>query len=542
MLHQFLALAWLVSNRLVLLETSRDEVPATITRLKMKSEDTVDVVFGAALALRRLTPRRVCHVLKEACYGGRESGAPAEREVSRQRVNLRVSMLEGLRTAGIVMVDAAQVADIILASSPTGTAGNGGGSRGGGEAAESKEGLSWGAAGNGGRFVLLDCRPQGAAAATAATSSGTAEMEAALEAREKGAERGGVIWRRIKPEDYLGEKSTALAELLREVSAPGLGVRAGEGRELSDIGRLIGVEASGHRSVDKRTAAAAATGNGSTAPCGGDADCGGGGSGSAATHVCFVGTGKRGGKGGGGRTYGAAVAAVGPPEGRLALAASRSCLTSHVCVLEGGFPALEAALRKRSSERGNAPLKSGAVSPLVSGGVVDAPAPSASPQEGVGSDASRVGGGVESFPRSGSEGIDLCDASYVAVTGVSVAGQSEVGTAAAAAAEGSPSRESSQSYPLKTATSGSLTPGGTRNASEESGVPLPPPLVTTPVQTLERKMSRPASSSKISESFRAYAAKGADEMGRGLRSLPLTASRPLEVRSRGRVATFVRPS
>ena len=138
MLHQFLALAWLVSNRLLLMKTSRDDVPATITRLKMMSEDTVDVVFGAALALQRVTPRRVCRVLREACYGA-GGGAPAEREVSRHGVNLRVSMLEGLRTAGVVMVDAAQVAEIILASAPTGAAGKPGGSGGDGEATESKD-------------------------------------------------------------------------------------------------------------------------------------------------------------------------------------------------------------------------------------------------------------------------------------------------------------------------------------------------------------------------------------------------------------------
>ena len=530
-LHQFLALAWLVSNRLLLLETARDDVPETITRLKMKSEDTVDAVFGAALALRRLTPRRVCHLLREACYGGGLGGAPARREVSRQCVDRRVSVLKGLKTAGVVMVDATEVAEIVLASSPTGAAGEGGG-----EAAESKEGLSWDAAGNGGRFVLLDCRPQRAApSVAAATSPGAAEMEAVIGGR-KGAENRGVIWRRIKAEDYLGENSAALAELLREVSAPGPGVRAEEARVLSDMEGPVGLDASGHKSVEKR-AAAAATGHGSrnatAGPCGSDDGRGDG----AATHVCFVGTGK----GEGGGNSGATAAAAGPPECRLALAASRSCLTNHVCVLEGGFRALAAALFGRRLKSVNDPLKSGVATPLVSGGTVDAPSLSASPREREGSNASRVGAGVESFPRSGSESIDLCEATFVAVTGVSVVGQSEVGTAAAAVAAaaadagGSPARDSSQSCHLETATSGSLTPGGSRKASEESVVvvPLPPPLVTTPVQTLERKMTRPASSSKISESFRAYAAKSADEMGRGLRSLPLTASRPLEVRSTG---------
>ncbi|CAM9421191.1 unnamed protein product [Laminaria digitata] len=512
-LHQFLALAWLVSNRLLLLETSRDDVPATVTRLKMQSEDTVDVVFRAAVALRRLTPRRVCHVLREACYGGGEGTALAEREVSRQdTTNVRVSMLEGLRTAGIVMVDAAQVAEILLASSPTGAAGTRGGSRGGGEAAESKEGLSWGAAGSGGRFVLLDCRPQGTSTAAAAFSE-TAETEAVIEAREKGAERGEVIWRRIKPEFFLGEKFAALAELLREVSAPALGVGAEEGRELSDIGR----EANGHSSADESAAGAAIAG--------------GGAGGGAATHVCFVGTGKRGGKGGGGRANDATVPAAGPPECRLARAASRSCLTSHVCVLEGGFPALEAALRQRTSEGGNA--QSGVVTPLVSGGVVDgvvdALASSASPREEVKSDASTLGAGGESFPRLGGKGIGLGDATNVAADAVSIVEQLEVLTAATAAtAGGSPARVSSQSSPGKTAPSGSLASGGTPSASEARGVPLPPPLVTTLVQPLDRKMGRLASSSKISEPFRAYAAKSADEMGRGLRSLPLTASRPLE--------------
>lgn len=527
MLHQFLALAWLVSNRPLLLETSRDDVPETITRLKMKSEETVDVVFGIALTLQRLTPRRVCHVLREACYGGGVGGAPAEREVSRQCVDHRVSVLEGLKTAGIVMVDATQVAEIILASSPTDAVGEG---SGGG--AESNEGLCWGAAGNGGRFVLLDCRPQG-----------VAETEAAIGAREKDAERRGVIWRRIKAKDYLGENPAALAELLREVSAPAPGVQAEEARVLPDMGRLVCLEASGHRSVENRAAAAAAataaTSNGSrnapTGPCGSDAGRGGG----SATHVCFVGTGK----GGGGRTYGATVAAAGPPECRLALAASRSCLTSHVCVLEGGFPALEAALRQKRSESVNAPLKSGVATPLVSGGTVDDPSLSASPREGEGSNASRIGASVESFPRSGSDGTNLCgEATCVAVTGVSVVGQPEVGTAAVAAdAGGSPARESSQSCPRETASSESLAPGGTRNASKESVVPLPPPLVTTPVQTLERKMTRPASSSKISEPFRAYAAKSADEMGRGLRSLPLTASKPLEVSTGGACRCLTAP-
>ena len=553
MLHQFLALAWLVSNRLLLLETSRDDVPETLTGLKMQYEGTVDRVFGVAVGLQRLTPRRVCRVLAEACYGGGRGGDDLEASLSGQAAtNLRVSTLEGLRAAGIVMVDATQVAEILLASSAANNAGKRGRSRGGGdEAAEGKESSSWGAAGNGGRFVLLDCRPQGPAAAAAAAaaavssgaavsaSSGVAEMEEAIKAREKGAAGGEVIWRRIKPKAYLAQKSTALADLLTELSAPPTEVRvAQEGGGLSEIELGVGLEASGHGFAEEKSADNGDSGNAATAPNGGDARRGSGGG--ATTHICFVGTGKwGGGKGGGGGTNGASVAAAGPPESRLARAASRSCLTSHVCVLEGGFPALEAALRQRTSEAGSenadaTPLENGVEStPLVSGGAVDAPDSSTSTLEGVGSGADG-GTDAEPLPRRGREATGAGEATYVADTGVSFVEQPETltaaATAAAAAGRPPPGEKSSPLSPGEAATSDSLSPEGVPSASGESGVSLPPPLVTTPSTSLERKICKLACSSKISESFRTYAANSADEMGRGLRSLPLAASKPLEVR------------
>lgn len=58
---------------------------------------------------------------------------------------------------------------------------------------------------------------------------------------------------------------------------------------------------------------------------------------------------------------------------------------------------------------------------------------------------------------------------------------------------------------------------------------MPPPLVSGPSQGLERKASRLAGKRRISEPFRVYAAKSADEMGGALRSLPLAASKPFEV-------------
>lgn len=52
----------------MLLQTRRDEVPATVTKLRFPSVEAVDGVWAMAGLLRRCTPRWVCDMLRVVCY------------------------------------------------------------------------------------------------------------------------------------------------------------------------------------------------------------------------------------------------------------------------------------------------------------------------------------------------------------------------------------------------------------------------------------------------------------------------------------------
>lgn len=68
LLHQFLALAWLLRNRRVLLETRIDDVPEAVSRLRLQSEEDLKIMWEMAVELRRSTPQMVCEILQSLCY------------------------------------------------------------------------------------------------------------------------------------------------------------------------------------------------------------------------------------------------------------------------------------------------------------------------------------------------------------------------------------------------------------------------------------------------------------------------------------------
>lgn len=517
-LHQFLALAWLLTNRRLLLGTSQDDVPEAVSRLRFQSTEIVDTVFGAALRLRKSTPRFFCHVLRRACYedvgeGGSTTG-PGGRGTA---VHPRVSLLGDLKATGIVLADADQVAEILLARNFSSTV-----TSGVQEAADCQEnGTHWSAGSAGDRFVLVDCRIPGDA-----TPLAGAAAEANGGAHERKACRTSVVWRRLDPSRCFGRESTAVAELLQEFFGS-VGAGAADGACCGSGGADHGLS------------------NGSALSAGTDVvgHCNNGvsfafspsstrkpGEQTATTHVCFIGAGRQGSKAGQSWNSGADAAAAAATEAgvayRLARAASCSCLTPRVCVLDGGFAALDEALARRRSESlpysaDFAPVPDGA-----DGGAASLSAVSQR-QETTG----------DATPR-GFEGDALCKAAVVAVfaggegvaPGVkrSGSGLGHGGAAAKATGTSSPSPTSAPSSEAAT----SPNAAGLRNAAagaagNEVSVPRPP---TTPrSHSFERKLSRPASSSRISEPFRVYAAKSADEMGRALRGLPVGAGKPLEV-------------
>ncbi|CAN0132127.1 unnamed protein product, partial [Pylaiella littoralis] len=379
--------------------------------------------------------------------GGRSSAsASSGAAAGAMTTNLRVSLLRDLRAAGILLVDAGQVAEILRAPppltpptvAPCATAGSGVSTVRKGDG----EGVSryWSPARNGGGFVLVDC---------GLPSEGVTAL-----ARE-GATGAHVIWRRIDPAKSSGRETAAVAEVLRELG-PGAGAVGeacdgrkddGDDEEVSDNTAVTAPYGGG----DGETAV-----NGLVQANGGDghADNGGGGGGGAPspagsgsgtsesnapvdalTHVCFIGGGLGsnggssgsggGGRGGGGRlgndhgsssasTVAAAAAArAAAPECRLARAASRSCLTAHVCVLEGGFTALEEAL----SRMGGSGSGRGGSSGLGVGGGLE--------QQNSGVVAGRPCGGGGGGPKSTAplEGEEL--SAVVAAAGTTSSGSAE---------------------------------------------------------------------------------------------------------------------
>ncbi|CAB1102327.1 unnamed protein product [Ectocarpus sp. CCAP 1310/34] len=540
-LHQFLSLAWLVSNRLVLMETPPDDMPATVSGLRLRSAGVVDDVFRAAVALRESTPRLFCDVLRRACFaedregdgggscegpgapaGGRQqSGPPAGGPAAEPRV----SLLQGLRAEEVLSVDADQVAEILLAG-PSSTAVPAAAAPT--SPATGDDGWRSGSRKFGGTFVLVDCRPP------APESEGPAG--GGMRAGGEPAGDGRVIWRRVHPAESFGREAVAVAEVLREVEAGEdalHGERSGapchkeavEGAAPAHdiVGMSVVSGSSSVVAAPYGNVGGGAAGNGLVHPtriCG-HAVSGGGirigevkhPVGTSTTHVCFIGCGGRGGSGGdgGGRftSFATAAAEAAAPEFRLAREASRSCLTPRVCVLQGGFAALDGAMlsRGRSSENGRGVPEVGAAKCSVA--AEECPPFRAAAPDAVGASAngSSEEGGTGADESSGARGGGGGEGG-----GIPAEGDAEklVSTTTQAAGGGSPPSSASPR-------------GGTGG-----GNPTPPPQIPPFSQGLERKASRLAENSKISEPFRVYAARSADEMGRALRSLPLTASKPLE--------------
>lgn len=513
-LHQFLALAWLVNSRRALLDAPKEDVPKAASSLRLQSTQDVDGLFGTAVALRAGTPRLLCRTLRRACYGGttapgnKPSAGAAGAAVSEERgphagdmpssssdprtsavaaaaaaATVRVSLLEGLRAAGVLLVDADQVADILLArhSPPPPLA-----------VPESKEdGRCWGATRNGGKFVLVDCRAAGEEAGAAGGAARACEDAAG----------GRVVWRRMPPAKSIGREASAAAEVLREFGAGGSrGAEedSGDGgaqRKVAVSGRVANCAPYGAGDADGR--AACGSSGSAVSPAGSNIAI------DSATHVCFIGgrpKGSRGNDGDGPRRASAAAVESGGPEFRLANAAARSCLAAHVCVLEGGLSALDEALSRRGL--GSAGGASGV-------GVAN----------GTGSfrAASRVvGSGDDASPRKGEPAPIVA----TVATGGGGVGRS-------AGAPGVPGRElppaSGGTDQRRMALAGG---GGSERAGGGGGGP---PVSPRSSHAVERKTIRLVGNRRVSEPFRVYAAKSADEMGRALRSLPLAASKPLEV-------------
>lgn len=530
-LHQFLALAWLLFNRRLLLETSRDDVPETLSKLRLQSTEIVQRVLAFAVELQRATPRRFCSTLRAICYDGKGGNGGGDGE-SRTR---RISLLGGLKATGMVLVDADQVAETLLSrEGPVGDGSsretdvaceNRGGIGGGGTAAAAAaaaapgdESKDWGASRCWDRWILVDCRP------SAATSSSDTQAAAALTKTAS-----GVSWRRIDSAEWFGSETIAIVKLLEEFAE-------GTGRE----GRISGgAGVCGNRSRRRSSNGGALSAASPQSEHSVD------------THMCFIGAGGEG------------EAAAGDAELRLARAASRSCLVTQVCVLEGGFWAFDEALRNRGAELGRRPASAGGDSAAtgVTDGVDDLTTVSAEkkrqwvadeaivcPNSVAESDAASwpnsvvtVGFGHGAEERARDEGGAVAEA-VAAPAAERMASSTPISPPSTAknppVAEGFPLRGvRSSSNPVEGREVPSppepvKTPANSfKNAgTEKGGVIVPPRLIMTHAHSIDRKISRLASSNKVSEPFRVYAAKSTDEMGQALRSLPTAASKPLEVR------------
>lgn len=296
------------------------------------------------------------------------------------------------------------------------------------------------------------------------------------------------------------------------------------------------------------------------------------------THVCFVGYGYRSGCNGttnGGRERKLAA----DPAVRLARAAARAGL-ARVCVLDGGFALLEEALARKQSASASIGANDSTTAAMAAGStpvyptVVAAEDPvqqrsstTATARDATGATEPMTvagnGGGAASPGVAGSrESITIAGIStstnttkgpyFPAATPTSPGAPPTSHTAASVAAvlamAATTTVSSRISVPTR-ATGASLPATPTSNAR---GVATGPAAMGSLGRTSsfssnpergrvgsggggsgggERKqLGRVASNSRISASFRVYASKSADEMGRALKSLPAAAGKPLEVR------------
>lgn len=464
---------------MLLLATPRDDIPEVVTRLRFQSTGMVDSVFKAALALRRLTPRLFCDTLGKVCYKGMEgSDADDGRQGRQGELNFRVSLLRSLREKGVVQADAGQLAEILLASprrrlssskatmtSPSDI----------NAMAEGDNSRDWVGNGYGGRFVLVDCR--GLVNTKSSASDAIPEELAEI---VDGVEVGSrVVWLRLDPEECLARESTAVAQMLRDYLGP-FEPRVGANGRLSFEARRSSLDATD--GVD----------------------------GESSTHVCFIGS----------QTVSTvagdwvsdssdAGAAATSPAYRLAQTASRVCSIPRVCVLDGGFAALQDAITAR---------RSGEFRAALSAGVLGSPA-------------------QRDYTHTGTDdgGDAVVVASSPAVVGVDLRQEGDKETEKVAT---SPRHNGEQHDPevspgTKAAGTTPLGISEVNGSTGQGGSAPPRRAMATPAHSFERKLSRLVSKRRISEPFRVYAAKSADDMGRALRILPATAGKPLEVRRNG---------
>lgn len=548
-LVQFLALALLVRSRRVLLDAPREDVLEAVTRLRLATVEGVEGLFGEALALRESTPRLFCDLLRRACYsdGGRiaeRTAAPdhAAADVSPGRqenergesgsvdatiatvAKFRACLLGSLRATGVLTVDADQVAEILLAkpSAPGAAA----------AAPVHKEDRRHtdAAARVHGRFVLVDCRPpQVLERGGDGRGSGGAFSGGVCSVGEKvGACGRHVTWRRIDPTDSFAKQVGAVSELLRECCG-GRERREGKRPPVSPV-KAIGFDAESSScrngvfeevSVQHGAAGVASGSNvvsaqregASNGVAANDATLSSSG-GDTATHVCFIGMGGLDDSSGGpGPSFAspaeAAEARASAPEFRLSRVASLTCLTPHVCVLDGGFPALDQALCRRGFENRRRDASTA--------GVDDEEQPIAD----VGQPPFGAGHGSTELPKE--------EAAVAAAMGSGGTADEARGGPPRPAADGGDDYIATGVDKIAPGTpAGGSSPNLTSPAGGGGGDGDPVPLSAFS-RGLERKASRLAGNRRISEPFRLYAAKSADEMALGLRSLPLSASKPLEV-------------
>lgn len=715
MLHQFLALAWLLSNRKLILDKCQDEVPKTLSKLHMRSVKNVDDVFQSAVELCNLTPRLFSRMFKTLCYDGEELdrgglvggvhvGPYGEHRRKRQEQHKRqgrvtsprerVSILRGMEASGIILADADQVAEILLSHAPllaatasadhTSTCS---GNKGGVDAGVRRENNALDNPVDGGqdrsvrdvtpdgcRFVFVDCRSQSerangaASAATDVFLPNSPEIAVGEDMKAGDVGLNYVLWRRIDPVECLGIETIAVTDILREFScqsppqAEQSPERAGEREEeflsgardaldtsrngfkhessatierdfggtapysgMHKDGDLRGLSIGASASLDSTTSSGSRSGGiapsskveavsspGGRVPAD-DAASSRASSGASplarvvaatpevTTHICFIGAGQGGivdvgrsprhgdnednhaarcdgddarSRGSHDRSRDAVAMAreAGGHEYRLARTASSFCLVRHVCVMEGGFPALNEAFMRKAAcvkrERGSisaTPEVDGieriAVTPSSSQksgmipleGVVQAVVDTLSPLESERHDANveKCGGDPSVAEFDGfSAGKDEIDSQPVDGNLPTEAETAAVvdATNVPPALSGADRARSASTSSLPTSNSSTSTANGTIGAGVEAdGMPAPeglqaaastmppgtpssdPARTVTPAHSFERKVSKLASNSRISEPFRVYAAKSADEMGRALRSLPLAAGKPLEV-------------
>lgn len=657
--HQFLALAWLLRNRRVLLGTRHDDVPEVLSRLRLQSTEDVDGMWVGAMALRSATPNLVCNMLRVGCYdkcteekrssilrelkvcvirvcyqeitptwvlnimpcnnsrrflgeceGDLVSAEGTERESpdmfgrlvgrlvtflarhdprralrkvllfacshTRRRIIRRLA--HSSQATGIVVADADQVAELAISVSSDDRAqvprvhdAN--------FVSKQETAVSAAAGIKDGRFVLVDCRSGNTVRGPARSGAGVNVMQASRHSRETPSSpslcNGRFVWHTIDPMAFLGRESEAASELLRGVAMAGMPVegttRSGHmnGRRVdSEIGVSNGVGnrisngymAKAHGVIDPNAEEVGCLQYSlftapTTTP------------GLPVTHVCFVGCGQ--GSGSGEKTQLAADPAV-----RLARGVARSGL-ARVCVLEGGFVSLEEALGRRASAAAmSVPWSSDStpcatpVLEVSSAAVADEVKPAYIEARKLVNDG-RVTSAAIAAPANGSgEVLSLSQMPSQTVAGdgvmlskwpmlitkqsTTVIGSSKPAVPVTPSPTGvtqpqsDGSAQTAQSVAVNSnskssqghndpaspnlATPPTEAPHVERRVS--SSVPRPPTLSTPTASMSERRPYRMPSSRKISEPFKIYATKSAEDMGRALRTVPIYAGKPLEVTMR----------